>query len=126
MAYCRNPTSNSCRITNMDPTALCFHPESVPKSHNSNPWGDWTLDEGFLRALIRWTIDNPETSLDRLLANMCIAMDDKRSLINMIPDSPFPARSFFYALCSLIELGTVRPSLGHGCDAALNTGVAIL
>ena len=58
-------------------------------------------------AMSRWTIDHPETALDRVLDNICAGIDNGKDLVELIPDSPFPARSLVKALGYLMKLGTV-------------------
>ena len=79
-------------------------------------WETWNLDRKFLDHLTRWTDDHPESRLDRVLDNICIAIDDSKDFLNLIPDSPFPARSLVQALCQLIKVGAVRLciDLRHG------------
>jgi hypothetical protein len=75
------------------------------------PWETWHLDEDFFGALSRWTIDNPENSIDRILERISTAIDDRKDLVNIIPDSPFPARSLVQALGQLIKVGTACLSI---------------
>lgn len=72
------------------------------------PWEAWKLDEEFLGALVRWTITNGDNALDRILERICSAIDNSEKIIEVIPDSPFPARSLVKALGQLIKLGTVH------------------
>jgi len=76
-------------------------------SASSPPWGTWTLDENFFAALARWTIDNPESSIGRILDKICVAIDNSAEVVNFIPDSPFPARSLVQALTALVKVGRV-------------------
>jgi hypothetical protein len=55
----------------------------------------------------RWTLEHPETKLDRVFDNICVAIDNGKDIIELIPDSPFPARSLVKALGYLVKLGTV-------------------
>jgi hypothetical protein len=71
------------------------------------PWDSWELDPEFFKAMSRWTIEHPETTLDRVLDNICVGIDNGRDLLELIPDSPFPARSLVKALGYLVKLGTV-------------------
>jgi hypothetical protein len=68
----------------------------------------WNLDQKFLDQLTRRTDDHPESRLDRVLDNICIAIDDSGDFLNFIPDSPFPARSLVQALGQLIKVGAVH------------------
>ncbi|KIM79834.1 hypothetical protein PILCRDRAFT_10013 [Piloderma croceum F 1598] len=53
-----------------------------------------------------WTIDHPETTLDRVLDDICIGINNGQDLLELIPDSPFPACSLLKALGYLVKLGT--------------------
>ncbi|KIM76096.1 hypothetical protein PILCRDRAFT_13006 [Piloderma croceum F 1598] len=53
----------------------------------------------------RWTIDHPATTLDRVLDNICAGIDNRKDLLELIPDSPFPARSLVTGLGYLVKLG---------------------
>jgi hypothetical protein len=79
----------------------------------SPPWDDWKLDEEFLGALIRWTVAHPGSTIENVLNQICTAIDDSKDLVDLIPDSPFPARSLIKGLGQLIKLGTVRPFVPH-------------
>jgi hypothetical protein len=74
---------------------------------SSPPWEFWTLDEEFFSALCRWTITNPESTLERVLENVCIGIDAAQPLAGLIPEGAFPARGLIDALCHLVKLGTV-------------------
>jgi hypothetical protein len=76
----------------------------------SPPWDDWDLSPKFFAALSRWTHDHPETSLDRLLKDICVGIENSGEFMSFIPDSPFPARGLIQALASLVKLGAVRGS----------------
>ncbi|KAF8068740.1 hypothetical protein FPV67DRAFT_1760709 [Lyophyllum atratum] len=78
---------------------------ATQESASATPWDDWELDADFFGALSRWTIDNPESSLDRVLANVCTVIDRAENFFEVIPDSPFPARGLVKALAHLIKLG---------------------
>ncbi|KZP31458.1 hypothetical protein FIBSPDRAFT_1037451 [Athelia psychrophila] len=69
------------------------------------PWPSWDLDPKFFQAMSQWTMDNPESSLDRVLDNVCTALEKSDSVMQFIPDSPFPARSLVTALVYLLRLG---------------------
>jgi hypothetical protein len=85
-------------------------------STNPLSWDPWELDSKFFDAMSQWTIDHPETTLDRVLDNICIGIDAGKDLLDLIPDNPFPARSLVKALGCLIKLGVVR----H-CDRCATT-----
>jgi hypothetical protein len=74
---------------------------------SSRPWGTWNLDAEFFRSLSHWTIDHPESSIDRILDGICTAVDNTKYLLGLIPDSPFPAHSLVQALGQLIKIGMV-------------------
>ena len=82
-------------------------------SSTLHQWETWNLDRKFLEHLTRWTDDHPESRLDRVLDNICIAIDDSKEFLNLIPDSPFPARSLVQALGQLIKVGAVHLCIDH-------------
>ncbi|KZP08962.1 hypothetical protein FIBSPDRAFT_249881 [Athelia psychrophila] len=53
----------------------------------------------------RWTIKHPESSLEKVMDKICSAIDSSDSVMQLIPDSPFPARSLVKALVYLLRLG---------------------
>ena len=55
----------------------------------------------------RWTIDHPDTTLPLVLDSICVGIDKGRDLVELIPDSPLPARSLVKALSYIVKLGTV-------------------
>jgi hypothetical protein len=71
------------------------------------PWDSWELDPEFFKALSEWTLENPDTSLNSLLDNICVGIDRGRDLLELVPDYPFPARSLLCALGTLVKLGAV-------------------
>jgi len=54
-----------------------------------------------------WTVDHPETTLDRVLDNIQVGIDNGKDIVDLIPDSPFPARSLVKGLAYLVKLGIV-------------------
>lgn len=76
----------------------------------SPPWDEWELDPKFFKTLSRWTRDNPEKSIDRVLQNVCTGLENVQEIMQLVPDSPFPARSLIGALAHLVKLGAVRDS----------------
>lgn len=71
------------------------------------PWESWELDVAFFTALSQWTLDNPETTLDRVLENISIGIENGKQLFTLIPNAPFPARDLITALAHLVKLGVV-------------------
>jgi hypothetical protein len=64
-------------------------------SSTLRPWETWNLDQKFLDDITRWTDNHPDSRLDdRVLDNICTAIDAGKDFLDLIPDSPFPARSF--------------------------------
>jgi hypothetical protein len=49
-------------------------------SSTLRPWETWKLDPKFLDDLTHWTEDHPQR-LDRVLDNICIAIDDGRDFL---------------------------------------------
>jgi len=72
------------------------------------PWDPWELNPEFFAAMSRWTIDHPESTLDRILERLCTAIESGQSLLELIPDRPFPARSLIQGITRLLQLGRVR------------------
>ncbi|KZP10166.1 hypothetical protein FIBSPDRAFT_1051471 [Athelia psychrophila] len=68
-------------------------------------WPSWKLDPDFFQAMSRWTMEHPESSLDKVMDNICSAIESSDSVMQLIPDSPFPARSLVTALVYLLRLG---------------------
>jgi len=74
------------------------------------PWDPWELNPEFFAAMSWWTIDHPESTLDRILDRLCTAIENGQPLLDLIPDSPFPARSLIKGITHLLQLGRVRGS----------------
>ncbi|KAG6915376.1 hypothetical protein DXG01_011777 [Tephrocybe rancida] len=91
-------------ILNSPRSKLSRPPKSVP------PWEDWELDAAFLSALNEWNIKNPESNLERVLGTASVAIDQAKDIMDVIPDSPFPARSLVRALLQLVKLGATLSS----------------
>jgi hypothetical protein len=83
---------------------------SAGLSSPPSQWESWELDPEFFKAMSRWTIDHPETTLDRVLDNIYAGIDNGKDLLELIPDSPFPARSLVTGLGYLVKLGAVHCS----------------
>ena len=81
-------------------------------------WESWELDPEFFKAMSRWTIDHPETTLDRVLDDICVGIDNGQDLVELIPDVPFPARSLVKALAYLVKLGAVNCFSLSVCDVS--------
>jgi hypothetical protein len=88
----------------------------------SPPWEAWALDQEFFGALIRWTITHPESTLDRVLDNICVGIDKGQDIIDCIPEGLFPARSLVEALGRLVKLGTVGLLIIHRAGHAKYQG----
>ena len=99
---------------------------SILKQKKSNtpypPWENWDLDDEFLKTLSEYCLEHPETTLSRVLDNICCHLETGKDLFEVIPDQPFPARSLFKALACLVRLGVVSAliiashSRFHLCD----------
>ncbi|KAG6875730.1 hypothetical protein C0993_007772, partial [Termitomyces sp. T159_Od127] len=70
----------------------------------SNQSEKWELDAEFFSALSKWTLDHPESTLDRVLERVDQAIEDGRDYMEIIPDTPFPARGLIQAVAQLIQL----------------------
>src|ERR1700691_1214252 len=91
---------------------LACSTEALPLSSSSpssspTPWDSWELDPTFFRALSQWTLDHPESSLDRVLEYVCVGIDEGKEFLQLVPNSPFPARGLIGALAHLVKLGVV-------------------
>ncbi|KAG6887718.1 hypothetical protein C0992_011005 [Termitomyces sp. T32_za158] len=73
-------------------------------------WEKWKLDAKFLADLDRWAAENPETSLDRLLQQICTAIDPIQGFLDIIPDGSFPARGLVKSIAHLVSLGKIVTS----------------
>ncbi|KAF7980318.1 hypothetical protein HWV62_39120 [Athelia sp. TMB] len=73
----------------------------------SLPWDSWELDHKFFKALSQWTLTHPDSTLDKILDDVCAALESgtSNSVMQLIPDSPFPARSLIQALTYVLRLG---------------------
>ncbi|KAG6883238.1 hypothetical protein C0993_007266 [Termitomyces sp. T159_Od127] len=69
------------------------------------PWEKWKLDAQFLKELDRWASQNPETSLDKVLKQVCDAIERGKEFFEVIPDGAFPARGLVKGLAQLIQFG---------------------
>jgi hypothetical protein len=78
-----------------------------PVTGTSPPWDPWELNPEFFAAMSRWTIEHPESTLDKILDKLCTAIDNSQPLLDLIPDSPFPARSLIKGIAHLLQLGKV-------------------
>jgi hypothetical protein len=87
-------------------------------SSSSPPWEVWALDKSFFNTLNDWTLKHPEDALDVVLDKVCIGIDNGMEFFNLVPDSPFPARSLILALAYLVQLGTVQFSTYLQCRHA--------
>jgi hypothetical protein len=87
-----------------------FGDTNVPVTSPSAPppWDPWELDPEFFAAMSQWTIDHPESTLDRILDRLCSAIENGQPLLDLIPDSPFPAHSLIKGITHLLQLGRVR------------------
>ncbi|KAG6918837.1 hypothetical protein DXG01_011242 [Tephrocybe rancida] len=74
----------------------------------------WSLDPAFFQALSEWTRDNPETPLGRILSKVKSRLENGvGDYIDLIPDSPFPARSLFKGLAALVHVGAMLSQSGR-------------
>ncbi|KAG6811210.1 hypothetical protein H0H92_008505 [Tricholoma furcatifolium] len=66
---------------------------------------NWELDLKYISALIDWSNKNPETTLNRVFADVSSAISRGDGFIELIPNSPFPARGLVKSLAVLVQLG---------------------
>ncbi|KAG6863261.1 hypothetical protein C0993_012313, partial [Termitomyces sp. T159_Od127] len=69
----------------------------------------WELDAEFFSALSKWTLEHPESTLDRVLERVDQAIENGKDYMELIPSTPFPARGLIQAVAQLIQLSAVRP-----------------
>ncbi|KAG6884650.1 hypothetical protein C0993_009286, partial [Termitomyces sp. T159_Od127] len=70
----------------------------------SNQSEKWELDAEFFSVLSKWTLDNPESTLDRVLERVDQAIENGKDYMELIPGTPFPARGLIQAVAQLIQL----------------------
>ncbi|KAG6843503.1 hypothetical protein H0H87_003727 [Tephrocybe sp. NHM501043] len=66
--------------------------------------GEWELDREFFVALTNWESDHPQSTLSKILQKVSDAIEKRKSLIDVIPDAPFPAQSLVKGLCQVLQL----------------------
>ncbi|KAG6864037.1 hypothetical protein C0993_009587, partial [Termitomyces sp. T159_Od127] len=64
----------------------------------------WELDGEFFSTLSKWTLEHPESTLDRVLERVDRAIENGKDYMELIPDTPFPARGLIQAVAQLIQL----------------------
>ncbi|KAG6895018.1 hypothetical protein C0993_010308, partial [Termitomyces sp. T159_Od127] len=83
-------------------------------NHRSQSYSDqsekWELDAEFFTALSKWTHDHPESTLDRVLERVDQAIENGKDYMELIPDTPFPARGLIRAVAQLIQLSAMSSS----------------
>jgi hypothetical protein len=84
-------------------TDLIFRTDPLP----APAWDPWEIDAEFVKTLSRWNEDHPEHTLERVFAKINTGLENAQPLLQLIPDSPFPARSLVTALAHLVNLGLV-------------------
>jgi hypothetical protein len=93
-----------------------YHPEITNTNANpisrTNPppapaWDLWEIDAEFLKMLSQWNENHPDSTLERVFAKINTGLENAQPLFELIPDSPFPARSLVTALAHLVNLGVV-------------------
>jgi hypothetical protein len=94
------------RIEDIDPQ----FPLDLSTSKPDVPWDPWEFDTDFFAALSRWTLDNPESTLDRVFEKVSIGIEKGTPLLELLPDGAFPARGLVKALAHLLTLGIVGSS----------------
>ncbi|KAG6914178.1 hypothetical protein DXG01_001922, partial [Tephrocybe rancida] len=75
--------------------------------------GTWNLDAQFFASLSKWTLDNPDSSLDNIFRRVDEAINTGQDYVDLIPDAPFPARSLVKSVAKLIQLGA---KIGYSQD----------
>ncbi|KAG6896252.1 hypothetical protein C0992_009460 [Termitomyces sp. T32_za158] len=83
------------------------------KPPSPQPWADWKLDATFLADLYDWDAKNPETALQRIFQGASLAIDQSKELVDVLPDTLFPAKGLVVSVLQLVKLGAVRFGAGH-------------
>ena len=76
------------------------------------PWENWEFNREFFKSLSKYRKAHPETSISRILGNICQTVENGKDLFEAIPDGPLPLRGFVKALACLLKLGVVS-QMGH-------------
>jgi hypothetical protein len=71
------------------------------------PLNAWALDKKFSADLDEWFEKYPDDKLGTVLDKVCKAIKTGKDFMNLIPDSPFPARSLIQGLAAVVKLGNV-------------------
>jgi len=58
-----------------------------------------------------WERDHPESTFAKIIENVDNVIKTGKPFLEVIPDSPFPARSVIHGLAHLLQLGAVRITL---------------
>jgi len=73
------------------------------------PWDEnWELDHKFFTQMEEWERDHPESTFAKVIEKVDNVIKTGKPFLEVIPDSPFPARSIILGLAHLLQLGTVR------------------
>jgi len=72
------------------------------------PWDEnWKLDEEFFKGLADWDNKHPNSPFLRVVERIKDAAITCKPLQELVPDSPFPARSLVQAFSYFLQLGVV-------------------
>jgi len=72
------------------------------------PWDEkWELDNHFFTQMEAWERDHPESTFAKVIEKVDNVIKTGKPFLEVIPDSPFPARSIALGLAHLLQLGTV-------------------
>ena len=73
----------------------------------------WDFDAKFFEELSNWNEKNPQNTFERIFEKINTGVETVEPLFELIPDSPFPARSLVKGLAHLLTLGSVCSGLPH-------------
>jgi hypothetical protein len=72
------------------------------------PWDEnWELDDRFFTQMEAWERDHPESTFAKVIEKVDNVIKTGKPFLEVIPDSPFPARTIVHCLAHLLQLGTV-------------------
>jgi hypothetical protein len=78
----------------------------------SAPWAEWEVENDFLQQLDEWNRCNREDTVIRVLRRVHDKLDvlespSFREVLDLIPNSPFPARTLVKCLLNVLLVGLV-------------------
>ncbi|KAG6914444.1 hypothetical protein DXG01_017236 [Tephrocybe rancida] len=95
---------------------------SIPRQ-TSHSVDTWDLDAQFFASLSKWTLDNPNSSLDSIFRRIDEAINNGQDFLGLIPNAPFPAGSLVKSVAQLVQLGA---KIGYSQHEVRNFAVEII